>query len=65
MSEKFKLNKQDMKKVGKGALIALGGTILTILQEAIPNIDFGKYTVIVVGLNSVLVNFIRLWVAGK
>lgn len=48
-----------MKKVGKGALIAGGAVVLTYLAENLGSIDFGQYSVLVVGVASVLINFLR------
>ena len=56
-SKKYKLNKEDSKKVGKGALIAMAGALLTYATELIPNVDWGiKWTPIVVAFGGVLVN---------
>ncbi len=54
-----KINLEGLKKVGKGALIAGGGAVLTYLAEAVPGIDFGAYTAIAVGVFSVAINFFR------
>lgn len=56
MSKKYKLSKKDAIKIGHGALIAMGGVLLTYLAEVIPNVDFGDWTPVVVALCSVLVN---------
>jgi len=58
-SEKYTLSNTDLKKVGIGFLIAMGGAGLTYLTELIPNVDFGELTPLVVGLFSVFVNFAR------
>lgn len=58
-SPSMKIDLLGLKKVGKGALIAGGAAVLTYLAEAIPGIDFGRYTVLIVGLASVLINFLR------
>ena len=50
-----------LKKVGKGALIAGAGAALTYLLEALPGIQFGEYTPIVVGISSIVINFLRKW----
>lgn len=55
-SEKWKLNKVDLKKVGKGALIAVGGALLTYLTELLPAVEWGSYTPIVVAVGGILVN---------
>lgn len=64
-STKYKLNKEDLKKIGKGALIAFAGTALTLASDLIPNIDWGQYKVIVVPIASVLVNAGLKWYANK
>ena len=55
-SKRYKLNRADGFKIGKGALIALGGALLTYVAELLPQIDFGAYTPIVVGISSVIIN---------
>jgi hypothetical protein len=64
-SEKYKLNKTDLKKIGKGALIAGVGAIATYGLEIIPNVDFGEYTPVIVALISVIFNAILKYSAGK
>lgn len=61
-SGKFSLNSIDFKKLGTGFLIALLGAVATYLQDTIPGIDFGQYTLIVGALNSLLVNLIRKFI---
>lgn len=56
VSPKFRLIKEDMLKVGKGALIATSGALLTYALQVIPTVDFGQYTPIVVALASILIN---------
>ena len=58
-SPSMKIDLKGLKKVGKGALIAGAGAVLTYLMSAIPGIDFGAYTPLVVGVSSVLINFLR------
>lgn len=55
------LTKYDWKRIGLGALVAVGGTLLTYLQQEIIKIDFGTWTPIIMTVNSVLVNIIRKW----
>ena len=55
-SKKYKLNKTDSKKIGKGALIALGGALLTYIADLLPQVDFGAYTPIAVAIGGILVN---------
>jgi hypothetical protein len=48
-----------LKKVGKGALIAGGAAVLTYLAEAIPGLNFGEYTPVIVGVAGIVINFLR------
>lgn len=61
-SPNFKIDKIGLLKVGKGALIAGGAAALTFALEAIPGMDFGGSTPIVVGILGVLINFARKWI---
>lgn len=63
LSERFSLISQDLKKIGIGALVALGGALATYLEATIPGINFGQYTFLVVSINSIIVNAIRLFVS--
>ena len=56
MSNKYTLDKKDLKKIGKGAIIAASGAILTYLLEVIPSVDFGASTAVIVALISILIN---------
>jgi hypothetical protein len=61
-SIKGTLNVDELKSIGKGALIALSGAVLIILSESINLIDFGSATPIAVAVASILVNAGRkLW----
>jgi len=62
-SPKYKLNKDDGKKILVGAGVAVGGALLTYLADTIPNVDFGAYTPIVVSIASVLVNASRKFIS--
>ena len=62
MSEKLKISKVDLIKIGKGALIAGSGAILTYLTSAITTLDFGAYTPMVVAGFGILVNFLRKFI---
>jgi len=64
-SQKLSLNLLDRKKIGKGALIAVIGVLLTYVADLIPTIDFGAYTPIVVAGFSVLANIVRKWIASN
>jgi len=62
-SKRFKLNVEDLTKVGKGCLIAGSGAILTYLAATIPNVEFGEYTPIAVAIFSILANMARKWLS--
>ena len=53
-----------LKKVGKGALIAGVGAVLTFALEALPNVSFGKWTPMAVGVFSIIANFVRKWIVS-
>ena len=40
MSQQYSLNKTDLAKIGKGALIAVGGALLTYLTAIVSDINF-------------------------
>ena len=56
ISKKYKLNLQDAKKIGKGALIAVSGAVLTFALGIIPQVEFGQYSLIVVSISTILIN---------
>jgi hypothetical protein len=64
-SKKYNLSKEDLTKIGKGALIAGTGALLTFALEAVPNIDFGSNTAIVVAGISIVINFLLKMLKGK
>ena len=65
ISKKYTLNKEDLKSIGKGAVIALAGTLLTYLAEMIPNVSFGQYSELVAMLLMIGINAGRKYIAGK
>jgi hypothetical protein len=50
------MNTEKLKKIGRGALIAGGGAILTYLAENTGDIDFGSSTPLVVAVLSIMIN---------
>jgi len=64
-SEILKLNKTDWKSIGRGALIAIAGVLLTYGSEVIAQIDFGNYTPIVVAFWSVVANVGKKFLSGE
>lgn len=62
-SETFKLNLEDLKKIGKGLLIAMGGAGLTYLSvQVVPNLepDTGTQMMLFAAF-SAIVNAGRKW----
>lgn len=55
-SKPFQLSKEDIKKVGKGAVIAVSGALLTYITELIPTIDFGAYAPLIASIWAIIVN---------
>lgn len=64
-SKKFRLNNEDLKKIGKGLLIAIGGAVMTYLSEVVLKTDFGAYTPVIVATWSVIVNIGNKYFSGK
>ena len=65
MSARYQLNKVDLKKIGRGCLIALIGAILTYFTEVIPTIELGQYTPLVVVFWSIITNTVRKFIQQK
>ena len=65
MSLKYSLDKEDYKKIGIGAGVAVIGALLTYLTSVITNTNFGQWTPVVVTLWSVITNVVRKWIAGE
>lgn len=55
-SKQFTLNKEDLLKIGKGALIAMAGVLLTYLSTVVTQTDFGTWTPLVTAGWAVVVN---------
>ena len=55
-SIKYSLNKEDAKKIGKGAIIAVSGAFLAYALQVVGQIDFGNNTLIVVPILTILIN---------
>lgn len=58
-SGKYQLNKEDLKSIGVGLLVAVGGAALTYVADLIPNVDFGVWTPVVVAVSSIIINAVR------
>lgn len=59
MSQRYTLNKEDLKKIGIGALMAILGALLTYVTETIGQVELGDYTPIVVAVWSIVANIAR------
>lgn len=66
MAEQIKnrLDSKSLGKIGKGALIAGGAVAIIYVLEAFAQLNFGQYTALVVGVCSILINFVREWKKG-
>lgn len=65
MSVKLTLDKVDLKKVGKGALIAGFGAALTYLLQYATNLDFGTLAPVAAALFSILGNGLQKFLANN
>jgi hypothetical protein len=64
-SKKFQLNKEDLLKIGKGALIALSGALGAYVLSVLNVIDAGVYTPLVVAGLSIVANALVKFSTGK
>ena len=64
-SVKYKLNKEDGLKIGKGALIASGGALIAYLIATLPQIDLGTSTPILVAVASIVLNAALKWMKNN
>ena len=63
-SERFRLDKEDLSKIGRGFVIALLGAALTYAADTIPGVDFGDWTPVVVAVASAAINAGRKWLSA-
>jgi hypothetical protein len=63
-SPRFRLNKEDLRKISVGAFVAAVGAVVTFFLELAPRVDFGPYTPIAVAAFGVLANVVRKFLAG-
>jgi hypothetical protein len=64
-SKTFKVNKEDLIKVAKGASIAVIGALLTYGSEYLSGVDYGEWTPLIVAVWSVFVNLGRKFIANN
>ena len=69
ISKKFDLIKEDLIKIGKGFLIALGGAVCAYLAQLGGVIDYTRYAeaapyvaVAVSAFSSTVINIIQKWI---
>lgn len=65
MSNFLSLNKEDFKRIGMGAAVAVTGALLTYLSQVITTIDFGAYTPIIMAVWSAVANIVRKWLTNN
>ena len=65
MSKKYHLNKEDGKKILRGAGIAVGGALIVYILGVLPNVDFGTLTPLIVAIASILLNAGRKWISEQ
>ena len=68
MSKRFTLNKEDLLKVGKNALIFMAPALLVLLGDvlkALPEWVNGPYLIIALWLVNTLVDLLRKFVQGR
>ena len=56
------IDTKGLIKVAKGAGIAGGAAVLTYLLEALPGVNLGEYTPMIVAVAGILINFARKWI---
>jgi len=61
---KNSFDKETIKKVGKGALIAGGSAISIYLLQWIMTVDLGVYTPMAVAIAGIIINAIKEYKAG-
>lgn len=62
LSPRGELMKQDMIKIGKGALVAGGGAFAYYVLQGLTQVDYGEFTPIVVAVLAVLINAVRKYI---
>lgn len=64
-SKKMSLNQTDWHKIGKGAIMAASGALLTYATELVANINWGDWAPVVVAVSSVLINAGWKYIRGQ
>jgi hypothetical protein len=63
-SPQFTLTQDDFKSIGRGALIAVGGALITYLLQVIPNLHMGEWTPVIVAVSAILLNAAKKYLDG-
>lgn len=61
----FAFDPTTLKKIGKGALIAVGGAASVALLQYVAGLDFGENSAIVGAVCAILINIVREYIKGK
>ena len=64
-SSRFNINSKDIKKIAKGAVVAMVGGLIVFLSDIGTSIDWGVYAPLVGAVASIAVNFLRKWVSDN
>lgn len=65
-SKKFSLNVKDLKDIGVMAFFtALAAVALFLVEQVLPNIDFGNYAPYITPLIPVITYAVKKWSQGK
>lgn len=64
-SKRYTLNKEDLKKIGRGAFMAIGGALVVFLLDLLPNLDLGEYTPVLIPVVSIALNSADKFFRGK
>ena len=65
MANKYKLTKENINKVLKGAAISVSGAVLVVLSESLLSFDYGDWTPAVYAVVPVLVNIVRKFLSEE
>jgi len=57
-------DQKSLKKIGKGAIIAGGGAVLTYILQYLSAMDFGIFTPLVVALCGIAINATKEYFSG-
>lgn len=64
-SKAFKLNKEDLQRIVKGLVLAMGGAGIAYLLGILDYIDVGYTTPLIVATASAILNFLQIWIRGQ